>query len=166
MPKYPKNHYDKFVKLANEQGSGLGKGWQQDGALKSLGALLRKDSLEKDIVSAIKALADVKDNTHTNKQRKYKKAIRHLEDTFPIPQDKRVWRGVEAVKYLREPTPPSVTFKGNNIDYSSLKLTKTTCGGLHRRQLQHDANAYHPPGPASGRHEPQVGWRHSPPAHE
>lgn len=126
MPKYPKIHYDKFVQLANEQGSGLEKGWHQDGALKSLGALLRKDSSQDDIVSAIKALADVKDNTHTNKQRKYRKAIRHLEDTFPIPQDKRVWRGMEAVKYLREPTRPSVIFKDNNIDYSSLKLIKTT----------------------------------------
>jgi hypothetical protein len=121
MPIYGDGYYDKFVELAQLQGSGLGVSWHSDGALKSLGALLRSDSSVDQVVKAIAALAKAK-------RTKYKAAIAFLENTFPIPPNRRVSQvgaGVEAIRYLQNPVRPTLDFTAPNV-LKSLKMTRST----------------------------------------
>ncbi len=129
MPKYGDGYYTKFVAMAHDLGSGLDLKGRFDGALKALGALLKKDSTVNQVVAAIAALDNVKDAVHTSKQLKYREAIAFLENTFPIPLNQRVsavGAGVEAIRYLRNPVRPTANFNQGNIDFKSLSLSKST----------------------------------------
>jgi hypothetical protein len=123
MPQYPNHYYTEFVALAQGSGSGLGRKWHLDGALKALGALLRRDSSPIEVREAIAALGRARDNAHISKLRKYRKAIAFLENTFPIAPGLRqapVGAGIEAVRYVQNPTRPTATFNNGNINYGSL----------------------------------------------
>jgi len=129
MPQYPNQYYTEFVALAQGSGSGLGRKWHLDGALKALGALLRRDSSAIEVREAIAALGRARDNAHISKLRKYRKAIAFLENTFPIAPGLRqapVGAGIESIRYVQNPTRPTATFNNGNINYGSIQLTKST----------------------------------------
>lgn len=129
MPQYPNQYYNQFVSLAQGSGSGLGKRWHRDGALKKFGQLLRADTTAIQLREAIAALGRTRDDAHISKLRKYRKAIAFVENTFPIVPGLRqapIAAGVEAIRYVRNPTPPTATFTNNNLNYGSIQLTKST----------------------------------------
>lgn len=128
MPQYPNHHYAEFVALAQGSGSGLGNKWRLDGCLSALGALLRRDSTGIEVREAIAALGRTRDSAHISKLRKYRKAIAFLENTFPIPPGLRqapIGVGVEAIRYVRNPTRPTATFTNGHLNYGSLQLTQS-----------------------------------------